>query len=72
MGNHRSLISVVGIKYAKAYIILQPTSNKLQPLDKCEFEPFKIFYSEKVSLWHTNNPGKLINIFELPNIIYKS
>lgn len=43
-------------------------SHKLQPLDRCVYGPFKKYINQSMTSWMTNNPGKIITIYDVPSI----
>ncbi|XP_039300200.1 uncharacterized protein LOC120355656 [Nilaparvata lugens] len=71
MDNHESHLSVEGLSFCKdngiVILTLPPhTSNKLQPLDRSVFGPFKKFFSSAVQSLMNSNPNALLNIYSLP------
>lgn len=71
LDNHESHLSLAGIEYCRSngisILTLPPhTSNKLQPLDRTVFGPFKSFLSQGMNSWMLSNPGKTISIYDLP------
>ncbi|KAJ8971197.1 hypothetical protein NQ314_000834 [Rhamnusium bicolor] len=48
------------------------TSNRLQPLDKTVFGPFKIYFNQSADNWMLNHPAETITIYDLPELCYKS
>lgn len=73
MDNHQSHLSVEGIDYAKEngiiILTLPPhTSNKMQPLDRTVFGPFKRFFNQGADKWMISHPGKTLTIYDLPAI----
>lgn len=70
MDNHESHVSVDAIRFAKAngiHLLTIPphTSHKLQPLDRCVYAPFKLFYNRACNDWMTQRCGKTISIYEI-------
>lgn len=45
------------------------TSHRLQPLDVGVFGPFKAKLKIAFNNWHTSNPGKTINIYNIPKLV---
>lgn len=77
MDNHDSHISVEGINFCRengiTILTLPPhTSNRLQPLDRCVFGPFKKYFSEAVHSWMINHPNETISIYSLPELCSKA
>lgn len=77
MDNHESHLSVSGLDYCKTngivVLTLPPhTSNKLQPLDRTVFGPFKKFFNQAVDSWLINHPGQTITIYDLPKLCYSA
>ena len=73
MDNHESHLSVQGLDFCKengiVVLTLPPhTSNKLQPLDRCVFGPFKKFFTSAVNSWMNLNPNMTLNIYALPKL----
>lgn len=71
MDNHESHLSFQGIEYCRSngitVLTLPPhTSNKLQPLDRTVFGPFKTFFNQAADSWHLNHPGQTLSIYDLP------
>ena len=74
MDNHESHLSLEAIDYAREHgiviLTLPPhTSNKLQPLDRAIFGPFKTYYNQGVNAWMLENPGRPITIYDLAPIM---
>lgn len=74
MDNHESHLSVDGINFARengiVILTLPPhTSNKLQPLDRSVFGPFKTFYNQGVNSWNLQHPGRVITIYDIPPLM---
>ena len=73
MDNHESHLSVQGLDFCKdngiVILTLPPhTFNKLQPLDRSVFGPFKKFFSSAVNSWMNTNPNTTLNIYALPKL----
>lgn len=73
MDNHNSHLSVPAIEYCRSngivVLTLPPhTSNKLQPLDRTVFGPFKTFFNQGVTSWLLMHLGQTISIYDLPVI----
>lgn len=79
MNNHESHISVPVIRLAKEngviLVTLHPhTSNKMQPLDKSVFGPFKIFFNQVANekLMTPGQVGKPLTMFDIAGIVAKA
>lgn len=79
MDKHESHISVPAIRIAQEngiiLVTLNPyTSNKLQPLDKSVFGPFKTYYNQAVNekSMTPGNIGKPLNIYNIANLVGKA
>lgn len=75
--NHSSHLSIEGLNYAKENGITMLTfpphcSHKLQPLDRSVFGPFKRFANTACDAWVTNNPGKTMTIYDIPQIVNRA
>ena len=71
--NHESHISVVGLDYASENGVVMlsfppHSSHKLQPLDSTVYGPLKKLYNNSCESWMSNNPGKAMTIYEIPEI----
>lgn len=74
LDNHESHLSLDAITYAKengiVILTLPPhTSNKLQPLDRCVFGPFKTFFNQGLNAWMLQHPGRCVSIYDLGPIM---
>ncbi|XP_039759705.1 uncharacterized protein LOC120633562 [Pararge aegeria] len=72
--NHESHISLQAITYARdngiIFVSFPPhTSHRLQPLDVGVFGPFKAKLKIAFNNWHMSNPGKTINIYNIPKLV---
>ena len=70
MNNFESHFSIKAIDFTRENSILilaipPHTSNKLQPLDRTVFGPFKPYFSQSMNSWMMQNPGKPITIYDL-------
>ncbi|KAK4303085.1 hypothetical protein Pmani_024869 [Petrolisthes manimaculis] len=70
MDNHESHLSIDAINYAKengiVLLTLPPhTSNKLQPLDKSVYGPFKTFFNQGLNAWMLQHPGQCATIYDM-------
>lgn len=73
MDNHESHLSVPAIDYCKengiTILTLPPhTSNKLQPLDRTIFGPFKRYFNQGADDWMLSHPGQTLSIYDLAAI----
>ena len=74
MDNHDSHLSVDGLNFAKdngiVILTLPPhTSNKLQPLDRTVYGPFKTFYKQAADSWMLQHPGQTLSIYDLTPLV---
>lgn len=44
-------------------------THRLQPLDRSVFGPLKNYFNKHMKAWITNNPGKKVQIYTLPQIV---
>lgn len=77
MDNHESHLSIPGLDFCKdngiIVLTLPPhTSNKLQPLDRTVFGPFKTFFNQAADAWMLAHPGRTLTIYDLPALCYVS
>lgn len=77
MDNHESHLSLEGVNFCRdngiTILTLPPhTSNRLQPLDRCVFGPFKKYYSESVHSWMLTHPNETLSIYVLPELCSKA
>lgn len=71
--NHESHVTIEAVDYARdngiVYLSFPPhTTHRLQPLDVGIFGPFKAKLKTAFNDWHVNNPGKTLNIYNLPQL----
>lgn len=72
--NHLFHRSLQPIEYCKDTFILYSLAiphhsrHRLQPLNRCYFNPLKVFYADECNVWLTNNPGRQIGQFQTPGI----
>lgn len=71
--NHESHVTIAAIDYARdngiIYLSFPPhTTHRLQPLDVGVFGPFKAKLKTAFNDWHVNNPGKTLNIYNIPKL----
>ena len=74
MDNHESHLSIEAIDYAREHgivmLTLPPhTSNKLQPLDRTVYGPFKTYYNQGLNAWMLQHPGRPATIYDLAPIM---
>lgn len=79
MDNHESHISVPAIRLAKEngviLVTLHPhTSNKMQPLDKSVFGPFKTYFNQAANekLMTPGHIGKPLTIYDIAELVGKA
>ncbi|KAF2885136.1 hypothetical protein ILUMI_21038 [Ignelater luminosus] len=71
MDNHESHLPIDAVAFCRAneivILTLPPrTSNKLQPLDRTVFGPFKSFFNQAADAWMFAHPGQTLSIYDLP------
>lgn len=71
--NHESHVTIEAVNYARdngiIYLSFPPhTTHRLQPLDIGVFGPFKAKLKIAFNDWHVNNPGKTLNIYNIPRL----
>lgn len=74
MDNHDSHISIKAVDTAKEHgivlLTIPPhTSHRLQPLDRSVYGPFKKAYNRAIDEWLHSNPGKAVNIYNIPALV---
>ena len=74
LDNHESHLSIEVIDYAKANGIVMLSfpphcSHRMQPLDVSVYGPFKKYYNSALSSWLTDNPGKPVQIYNIPSFV---
>lgn len=74
LDNHESHLDHQILKFAKNNDIVLLTlplhcSHKLQPLDVSRYGPFKTYCNKSVDQWLLNNPGVLMNMFNIAEIV---
>ncbi|XP_047123036.1 uncharacterized protein LOC124806312 [Hydra vulgaris] len=72
--NHESHVTIEAVDYARGngiiYLSFPPhTTHRLQPLDVGVFGPFKAKLKVAFNDWHVNNPGKILNIYNIPKLV---
>jgi len=77
LDNHESHLTVEGIDFCKAngviLLTIPPhTSNKLQPLDRTIYGPFKTFYNQACEDWMNTHPGQVLSIYDLAPLCWKA
>ncbi|XP_072392462.1 uncharacterized protein [Diabrotica undecimpunctata] len=77
MDNHESHISLKTVEFCIAngivILTLPPhTSNKLQPLDRNVFGPFKTFFNQAADSWILSHPGQTLSIYDQPLMYFQS
>lgn len=73
MLHSESHITIAAVNYAREngiiYLSLPPhTTHRLQPLNVGVFGPLKAKLKTAFNDWHVNNPGKTINIYNIPQL----
>ncbi|KAB0805123.1 hypothetical protein PPYR_02093 [Photinus pyralis] len=73
LDNHNSHMSPNGLDVYKnngiILLTLPPhTSHKLQPLDVYVYGPFKTYFNQESDSFMVNNPGKTINLKNIPTL----
>ncbi|XP_065651254.1 uncharacterized protein LOC136079444 [Hydra vulgaris] len=73
LDNHESHISFETIRFAKenSLILLKflpHCGDRLQPLDVLVFGPFKLYFRIAQNEWLASNPGRVMNIYNLPQL----
>ena len=71
LDNHESHVSIECIAYAKehgVHMLSFPPhcSHKLQPLDRSVYFPLKKFFNTQCDAWCSSNPGRTMQIFDIP------
>jgi len=71
--NHESHVSLEAVNYSRdngiVYLSFPPyTTHRLQPLDVGVFGPFKAKLKVAFNDWHVSNPGKTLNIYNIPKL----
>lgn len=74
LDNHQSHLCIAGINFAKSNGIVMLSfpphcSHKLQPLDRSVYGPFKKACNSASASWMVNNPGRPMNIYDIPSIV---
>lgn len=77
MDNHESHVSLKAVEFCRdngiVILTLPPhTSNKLQPLDRTVFGPFKTFFNQAADSWMLSHPGQTLTIYDLPLMCLQS
>lgn len=72
--NHESHVSLEIAETARlngVIIVTLPPhcSNKLQPLDKAVFSPFKTFYNAAIDSWLVNHPGVPMTLYQIAECV---
>lgn len=77
LDNHNSHRALAAINKARSnniiMVSLPPhTSHRLQPLDCTVFGSLKHQYAKECDLWHTNNPGSRLSMYDIVEIFSKA
>lgn len=74
LDNHDSHLSPEALDYFKdngvtALSFPPHCSHKLQPLDRSVYGPLKKYVNSACDAWITNNPGRTMSIYDIPQIV---
>lgn len=74
LDNHDSHLSIAALDYLKSNGVTALSfpahcSHKLQPLDRSVYGPFKKYINSASDSWITNNPGRTMTIYDIPQIV---
>ena len=74
LDNHEFHISIEVIDYAREHGVVMLSfpphcSHKLQPLDRTVYGPLKKYYNSACESWLLANPGKTMNIYNIPALV---
>lgn len=74
LDNHESHLSISALNYAKDNGITMLSfpphcSHKLQPLDRTVYGPLKRYFNVHADAWMSNNPGKVMTIYDIAFIV---
>lgn len=74
LDNHGSHVSIQAVQKAKdngiTLLTIPPhTSHKLQPLDISVYGPFKGYFNRAMDDWMRNNPGQLVRIGNMSQLV---
>lgn len=77
LDNHESHLSIPVLNFCKenGVVLLSfppHTSHKLQPLDRTVFGPLKRYFNSAADAWLRSNPGKVMNIYDIPAVLKDS
>ncbi|KAJ8940649.1 hypothetical protein NQ318_012732 [Aromia moschata] len=65
--SHRTLAAITKARQTNIIMVSLPphTSHRLQPLDCTVFGSLKHQYARECDLWHTNNPGSRVSLYDI-------
>ncbi|KAF2883865.1 hypothetical protein ILUMI_22310 [Ignelater luminosus] len=74
LDNHESHLSIPVLNFCKSNGVVlfsfpPHASHKLQPLDRTVFGPLKRYFNSSADGWLKSNPGRTINIYDIPLIL---
>lgn len=72
--SHRTLAAINKARENNIIMVSLPphTSHRLQPLDCTVFGSLKHQYAKECDLWHTNNPGSRVSLYDIVEIFSKA
>lgn len=72
--SHRTLTAINKARENNIIMVSLPphTSHRLQPLDCTVFGSLKHHYAKECDLWHTNNPGSRLSLYDIVEIFSKA
>lgn len=74
-GTHVRNLDVITLarEHGVTIVCLPPhTSHKLQPLDVSFMSPFKLYYSQEVETWLSNNPYRALSCYQIGELMGKA
>ena len=63
------VIEIARSNYVSILCIPPHTSHKMQPLDLTFMSPFKTYYSQQIQIWLKQNPGRIINSYQISKLM---
>ena len=77
LDNHFSHVNFEVVTFCRSHgivlLTLPPhTSHRLQPLDVAVFGPLKTYVNRQADGWMRTNPGRTMNIYDIPGIVGKA
>lgn len=72
--SHRTLTAINKARENNIIMVSLPphTSHRLQPLDCTVFGSLKHQYAKECDLWHTNNPGSRVSLYDIVEMFSKA